>query len=213
MPRRSESTSPALRSLPANLLRPIRRPRHRSQLSASAGRTVRPLTPTCPARVEGKIIDTKPTVLFLCTHNAAAPRWHSATSPPRRRQRDRLVRRIRTRPRNQPRRHRRHGRSRHRHHRRIPKTLDRRNRASRQRRHHHGLRRRPSHLPGKRYENWELSDPAGQGLDAVRPIRDDIQKRVHRLLAELNVPEPDDRENPREHHDTTATTSESAVGV
>ncbi|MBU8822738.1 arsenate reductase ArsC [Mycolicibacterium goodii] len=43
-------------------------------------------------------------------------------------------------------------------------------------------------FPGKRYENWELPDPAGQGLDAVRPIRDDIEERVHRLLTDLNVP-------------------------
>ncbi|KUI24830.1 phosphotyrosine protein phosphatase [Mycobacterium sp. IS-1742] len=42
-------------------------------------------------------------------------------------------------------------------------------------------------FPGKRYENWELPDPAGQGLDAVRPIRDDIEHRVRRLLAELGV--------------------------
>jgi protein-tyrosine-phosphatase len=42
-------------------------------------------------------------------------------------------------------------------------------------------------FPGKRYENWELADPAGQDLDAVRPIRDDIEERVHRLLADLNV--------------------------
>ncbi|MBU8808776.1 arsenate reductase ArsC [Mycolicibacterium goodii] len=39
--------------------------------------------------------------------------------------------------------------------------------------------------PGKRYENWDLPDPAGQDLDAVRPIRDDIERRVRRLLAEL----------------------------
>ena len=43
-------------------------------------------------------------------------------------------------------------------------------------------------FPGKRYENWELPDPAGQGLDAVRPIRDDIDERVRRLLSDLNVP-------------------------
>lgn len=41
--------------------------------------------------------------------------------------------------------------------------------------------------PGKRYENWELPDPAGKGVDAVRPIRDDIEARVRRLLAELGV--------------------------
>lgn len=41
--------------------------------------------------------------------------------------------------------------------------------------------------PGKRYENWDLPDPAGQSVEAVRPIRDDIEQRVRRLLAELGV--------------------------
>jgi protein-tyrosine-phosphatase len=41
--------------------------------------------------------------------------------------------------------------------------------------------------PGKRYENWELSDPAGQGVDTVRPIRDDIERRVRRLLSCLGL--------------------------
>ncbi|MDQ1587131.1 MAG: hypothetical protein QOJ77_296 [Microbacteriaceae bacterium] len=40
-------------------------------------------------------------------------------------------------------------------------------------------------FPGKRYEDWELDDPAGQGIEAVRPIRDDIKARIERLLAEL----------------------------
>ncbi len=40
-------------------------------------------------------------------------------------------------------------------------------------------------FPGKRYEDWELDDPAGQGIDEVRPIRDDIKRRVEALLAEL----------------------------
>lgn len=43
-------------------------------------------------------------------------------------------------------------------------------------------------FPGTRYENWELDDPAGQGVDAVRPIRDEIERRVRRLLAELQTP-------------------------
>jgi arsenate reductase len=43
-------------------------------------------------------------------------------------------------------------------------------------------------FPGKRYENWELADPAGQGIDTVRPIRDDIEERVCRLLGELDIP-------------------------
>jgi protein-tyrosine-phosphatase len=42
--------------------------------------------------------------------------------------------------------------------------------------------------PGTRYEDWELEDPAGQGVDAVRPIRDDIEQRVRTLLASLEVP-------------------------
>jgi arsenate reductase len=40
-------------------------------------------------------------------------------------------------------------------------------------------------FPGKRYEDWELDDPAGQGIDAVRPIRDDIRARVEQLIGEL----------------------------
>ena len=40
-------------------------------------------------------------------------------------------------------------------------------------------------FPGKRYEDWELADPAGQGKDAVRPIRDDIKRRITTLIAEL----------------------------
>jgi protein-tyrosine-phosphatase len=43
-------------------------------------------------------------------------------------------------------------------------------------------------FPGKRYEDWELDDPAGQGVDAVRPIRDEIGERVRKLLADLGVP-------------------------
>jgi arsenate reductase (thioredoxin) len=41
--------------------------------------------------------------------------------------------------------------------------------------------------PGKRYENWELDDPAGRSVDAVRAIRDDIERRVHLLLADLGI--------------------------
>jgi len=40
-------------------------------------------------------------------------------------------------------------------------------------------------FPGKRYEDWELDDPAGQGLPAVRLIRDEIDRRVQALVAEL----------------------------
>ncbi|MEU1819729.1 arsenate reductase ArsC [Streptomyces roseifaciens] len=43
------------------------------------------------------------------------------------------------------------------------------------------------YFPGKRYLDWKLDDPAGQGVDAVRPIRDDIEQRVRDLLTELGV--------------------------
>ena len=43
-------------------------------------------------------------------------------------------------------------------------------------------------FPGKRYEDWDLLDPAGRGVEAVRPIRDDIRARVVALLGELDVP-------------------------
>ncbi len=42
-------------------------------------------------------------------------------------------------------------------------------------------------FPGKRYLDWQLTDPAGKGVDAVRPIRDDIDARVRGLLDELGV--------------------------
>ncbi len=45
-------------------------------------------------------------------------------------------------------------------------------------------------FPGKRYLDWELPDPAGQGVEAVRPIRDRIEHLVRGLLAELDVPIP-----------------------
>ena len=41
------------------------------------------------------------------------------------------------------------------------------------------------YYPGKRYEDWVLDDPAGQGIESVRVIRDDIKARVVKLLAEL----------------------------
>ena len=42
-------------------------------------------------------------------------------------------------------------------------------------------------FPGKRYLDWNLDDPAGQGVDAVRPIRDEIERRIRGLLAELGI--------------------------
>lgn len=47
-------------------------------------------------------------------------------------------------------------------------------------------------FPGKRYEDWVLEDPAGRGIESVRPIRDEIRDRVLRLLDSLGI-EPADR--------------------
>ena len=43
------------------------------------------------------------------------------------------------------------------------------------------------YYPGKQYLDWKLDDPAGQGVDAVRPIRDEIERRIRGLLADLGV--------------------------
>ena len=45
-------------------------------------------------------------------------------------------------------------------------------------------------FPGKRYEDWDLDDPAGKGLDAVRPIRDEIKARILVLLRDLDLTVP-----------------------
>jgi arsenate reductase len=43
-------------------------------------------------------------------------------------------------------------------------------------------------FPGKRYLDWALEDPAGKGVESVRPIRDEIERRIQGLLTELPVP-------------------------
>ena len=40
-------------------------------------------------------------------------------------------------------------------------------------------------FPGKRYEDWVLEDPAGQGVEAVRPIRNEIRRRIEELISEI----------------------------
>ncbi|MYS93227.1 MULTISPECIES: arsenate reductase ArsC [Streptomyces] len=46
-------------------------------------------------------------------------------------------------------------------------------------------------FPGKRYLDWQLEDPAGQGVEAVRPIRDDIRKLVEDLIEEIAPEKPE----------------------
>ncbi len=43
-------------------------------------------------------------------------------------------------------------------------------------------------FPGKRYEDWQLTDPAGQPIEVVRTVRDDIRARVEQLLTDLGIP-------------------------
>lgn len=43
-------------------------------------------------------------------------------------------------------------------------------------------------FPGKRYLDWQLGDPAGRGVEAVRPVRDAVEQRVRGLLDELGIP-------------------------
>ena len=43
-------------------------------------------------------------------------------------------------------------------------------------------------FPGKRYEDWVVEDPAGKSVEQIRPIRDEIERRVRRLLEELAIP-------------------------
>lgn len=45
-------------------------------------------------------------------------------------------------------------------------------------------------FPGKRYEDWQLDDPAGQGVEAVRAIRDETRARIEQLIAELLASRP-----------------------
>jgi arsenate reductase len=46
------------------------------------------------------------------------------------------------------------------------------------------------YFPGKRYEDWELTDPAGQGIETVRAVRDEIRTRVEGLIASLRTTAP-----------------------
>lgn len=65
--------------------------------------------------------------------------------------------------------------------------MDRRDRPGSRRGRHHGCGDACPYFPGKRYEDWELADPAGKDVADVRPICDEIERRVQKLLDELGV--------------------------
>jgi arsenate reductase len=58
-------------------------------------------------------------------------------------------------------------------------------------------------FPGKRYLNWELEDPAGQGVEAVRPIRDEISRLVEGLVAEIDAEHTEHAKHTEYAEDTT----------
>ena len=70
---------------------------------------------------------------------------------------------------------------------RVPQAVDRGDRPRRRRRRDDGLRRRLPVFPGKRYVDWEIDDPAGHDRQDIRPIREEIERRVRTLLADLDV--------------------------
>ena len=133
--------------------------------------------------------DGTPTVLFLCVHNAGrsqmalgwfnhlagdkAIAWSGGSEPGQRGE-----------PGGRPG----HGRGRHRHRWRVPEALDRGGPQGGRRGDHHGLRRRVSAVPRQALRGLGARGPGGKAVDAVRPIRDDIEVRVRRLLASLGVP-------------------------
>ncbi|MFE4512789.1 arsenate reductase ArsC [Kitasatospora sp. NPDC056783] len=53
------------------------------------------------------------------------------------------------------------------------------------------------YFPGKKYLDWKLDDPAGQGVEAVRPIRDEIRTLVENLIAEIDARQPSRRPQER----------------
>ncbi len=167
--------------------------RHRARLGrhvrphAARRRRTRPRArPAAVPHPRARMTDShgpgRPTVLFVCVHNAAARRWPPATSstrggrirvlsagrnPPTRSTRSRSrrwPRRASTSPRPRPR-------------------CSPRGRAGLRRGGHDGLRRRLPVLPRHPLRGLELDDPAGQGIEAVRPIRDEIRARVEALVA------------------------------
>ena len=128
----------------------------------------------------------KPSVLFVCVHNAG--RSQMAAGYLRELGSDRIeVRSAGSEPKDQinPVAVDAMAEDGHRHHREHPEDPHRRRGEGVRRRDHDGLRRCLPDLPWKRYEDWELDDPAGQGIDAVRPIRDEIRRRVEALIADV----------------------------
>ncbi len=129
---------------------------------------------------------TTPSVLFVCVHNAGRSQMAAGfLSRHRGRPHRGPLGRLHARRPDQPHRCGSHGGARYRHHRRAAQGA-----------HDEAVQASDvvitmgcgdacPFFPGKRYEDWKLDDPAGQGIDAVRPIRDDIRARIEQLVSEL----------------------------
>ena len=139
------------------------------------------------AQAEGVIMKEQPEVLFVCVHNAG--RSQMAAGLVKLRSEGRIhVRSAGSDPgeRDQPGRRRGDGRARRRHERGVPQAAHRRGRAGRRRRDHDGLRRRLPDLSRARGTRTGSSTiPAGQDIETVRRIRDEIDARVRTLIDEL----------------------------
>jgi protein-tyrosine-phosphatase len=177
------------RTFPLHLVRPVRRTGHGRELPAVAGGAVRRLRLQALAKVEGKTQDGKPTVLFLCVHNAGrsqmamgffqhlagerALAWSGGSEPSSEvnpaavaamAERGIDISKEYPKPWTDE----------------IVRAADVVISM--------GYGDACPIFPGKRYEEWTLDDPAGQAVEQVRPIRDEIERRIRRLLDELQVP-------------------------
>jgi arsenate reductase len=141
-----------------------------------------PVTRPAPDRADAE--DRAPEVLFVCVHNAQSD-GRRPPRPPRQGHGPGPVGRVGAGRPAQRGGGRGHGRVGHRPVPGVPQAAHRRLGQGSRRGRLHGLRGRLPGLPGKRYEDWELQDPAGQPVEVVRRIRDDIDGRVRRLLDEL----------------------------
>ena len=123
--------------------------------------------------------------LRLRAQRGPEPDGGRARQAPVRRSHPRPLGRERSRRDDQPGGGRGDGRARRGHERGVPEAAHRRGRPRGRCRDHDGLWRRVPDLPGEEYEDWVLDDPAEQSLDTVRRIRDELDDRVQRLVAEL----------------------------
>ncbi len=141
---------------------------------------------TTPTPTESTAMTATPTILFVCVHNAG--RSQIAAGYAQALGGDRVqVLSAGSAPKDQinPVRDRSDGGGRHRHRLEPAEDPHHRRRPRVRRGHHEGCGDACPIFPGKRYEDWNLTDPAGKGIDDVRLIRDEIKTRVQALLAEL----------------------------